>query len=73
MVGEKVEDIIIKMQSMMAQHELAIAELSDELYAQQKETEQLREQLRQVREQMRSLSAQAAEAPATIEPPPPHY
>lgn len=66
--------ITIKLQEMLTCQALDIAQLSEELYAQQKEVSELKKQYAELKQRIQSL-ADEGEAPSDItnEPPPPHY
>lgn len=67
------EDTIIKLQIALAEQEHEITNLSDELYAQQKEIAILKRQYAQMLERIQALSEQTADGDSAKEPPPPHY
>ncbi|MAR57022.1 MAG: hypothetical protein CMM93_07555 [Rickettsiales bacterium] len=67
-------DPITQMQQQLAYQELEIIKLSEELYAQQKETALLKRQVQHLIDKWRELQQQAQDnADLSPEPPPPHY
>ena len=62
---------IIALQEMLAHQSLEIEKLSDELYAQQKETTKLGREVKRLSTQLEMLSHQQSDG--ADEPPPPHY
>lgn len=68
------DDILIKMQTTIAQQDVDISNLSDELYTQQKEMAQLREEVRALKQHLKSMADDGfSSTPPEQEPPPPHY
>lgn len=67
------DDTIIKLQETVAYQNVEIAQLSEELYTQQKELAALRLQLDRLSSLMQNSQAQPGTHDGTPEPPPPHY
>lgn len=68
------EDMIIKLQTTLADQAEDIASLSEELYAQQKEVIELKRQYAELKGRVQVLSDEdGAIADVGTEPPPPHY
>ncbi|MBY0406894.1 MAG: SlyX family protein [Rickettsiales bacterium] len=66
--------MIIKLQTIVGYQEEEIASLSQELYVQQKELQQLKQQMAVLIDRFRSLSdAAGGQQDKSPEPPPPHY
>lgn len=66
--------MIIKLQTIVGYQEEEIANLSKELYTQQKEIRELRDQVAGILSRLRALSeASAGPQDKAPEPPPPHY
>ena len=65
------EDKIIELQEIIAHQGVTLTQLSDELYAQQKETAELRRQVKLLSEQLQKYALD--DDNGTPEPPPPHY
>ena len=68
-------DDIVTLQEMLAHQSVEIAQLSEELYKQQKEMSHLKKQLALLIDKVRELEANGSQTnqPFTPEPPPPHY
>ena len=66
------DDSIIELQTIVAHQAEEIANLSQEMYAQQKELMKLKQQMAMLLDRFRSL-AEAGAQDKTPEPPPPHY
>lgn len=68
------DEMMIRLQTILGYQEEEIAHLSQELYTQQKELQQLKRQMATLLDRLRCLPA-AAEGMQDLggEPPPPHY
>jgi uncharacterized coiled-coil protein SlyX len=67
------EETIIKLQTIAQHQEQEIAQLSAELYTQQKEIGKLKQQMAAMIERLRSFSEAMDGQDKSPEPPPPHY
>lgn len=68
------DDIIIKLQTIVGHQDEDIANLSKELYTQQQEIHKLKQQMSALIDRVRSLlDATQGSSDKTPEPPPPHY
>ena len=67
------EDMIIKLQTIVEHQGEEISSLSQELYLQQQEIAALRQQFLELKERFQSLENEVGNVDASLEPPPPHY
>lgn len=67
------EETIIKLQELIEHQREDIANLSHELYTQQKEVALLKKHLLKLHDKMQSIENNRGAANAGDEPPPPHY
>lgn len=68
------EEMIIKLQTIVGHQDEDIANLSKELYTQQQEIHKLKQQMAALLDRVRSLIDAAESAQDKLpEPPPPHY
>lgn len=68
------DDMMIRLQTIVGHQEEEISNLSKELYTQQKELQKLKQQMAMLMERLRAFSEAAEGAQdKRPEPPPPHY
>lgn len=68
------DNALITLQEIVSHQAMQISQLSDELYAQQREITELRTQLNRLHQKYQQLSERQSDNADTLpEPPPPHY
>lgn len=67
------DDIVLKLQEVVAHQQQDLARMSDELYAQQQEINRMAKLLRALQAHVLQQGADGAGGDASQEPPPPHY
>tara|TARA_B100000989_G_C19491328_1_gene449952 strand:+ start:1237 stop:1470 length:234 start_codon:yes stop_codon:yes gene_type:complete len=72
--GQGMDDILIRMQHMLSDHQNEIATLSEEMYRQHQEISALRKELGRLKDALKASADQGSDPSAHLpEPPPPHY